>query len=346
MSEVRGAHLVGSAPMESAVDHFEFMVARIGSHICRLADGEVGERDTWIRFQNDRLAQSPQLETTASAAPGGRPAPMPQWTVRAAAQGQPIELPELGYARAAIESFDDFQRLKASAVIPEHIRFQVGLPTPLGLVTAYVERSSRATVLAAYQTALLGELHRILQAIPHDELAVQWETVFEIYMLENDPRWQYFDDVDPRPHIARHVGTLSNAVPEPVQLGWHLCYGDAGHKHFIEPADARHLTWMANTIAETTQRTLDFVHMPVPRERDDDAYFAPLRELRLPELTELYLGLVHNTGGADGTRRRIATAAKVVPRFGVATECGFGRRPRDSIGTLLDQFREFAEPRA
>ena len=71
--------------------------------------------------------------------------------------------------------------------------------------------------------------------------------------------------------------------------------------------------------------------MPVPRDRSDDAYFAPLSRLRLHPETELCLGLVHYTDGVAGTRQRLAAAERHVARFSIATECGFGRRdPRPS----------------
>ena len=82
--------------------------------------------------------------------------------------------------------------------------------------------------------------------------------------------------------------------------------------------------------------------MPVPKERDDDAYFAPLAGLALKPGCELYLGLLHRTGGIDGTRRRIAAAEKAVSDFGIATECGFGRRPAETIPALLRQHAEVA----
>ena len=82
--------------------------------------------------------------------------------------------------------------------------------------------------------------------------------------------------------------------------------------------------------------------MPVPRDRDDDAYFAPLRRLRLPPHTELCLGLVHHTDGVAGTRRRLAAAEKHVQNFSIATECGFGRRPPATIPELLRIHAEVA----
>jgi len=75
--------------------------------------------------------------------------------------------------------------------------------------------------------------------------------------------------------------------------------------------------------------------MPVPRDRSDDPYFAPLRALRVPNTTEIYLGLIHFTDGLDGTRKRMAVAQRHLPKFGVATECGFGRRSPDVVRQLL-----------
>ena len=49
------------------------------------------------------------------------------------------------------------------------------------------------------------------------------------------------------------------------------------------------------------------------------------------------------TGGIENTRRRIAAAARVVDDFGIATECGFGRRPPDTIPDLFRQHVEAAE---
>ncbi len=44
---------------------------------------------------------------------------------------------------------------------------------------------------------------------------------------------------------------------------------------------------------------------------------------------------MHHTDGLAGTRRRLATAEKYVQNFAIATECGFGRRPVETIPELL-----------
>ena len=98
------------------------------------------------------------------------------------------------------------------------------------------------------------------------------------------------------------------------------------------------------SIAARIARPVNWVHLPVPRDRDDDAYFAPLTNLNLGEETELYLGLVHFTDGVAGTQRRIDAAQRVVTTFGVATECGFGRRSPETIASLLQIHTEVSDP--
>ncbi len=90
-----------------------------------------------------------------------------------------------------------------------------------------------------------------------------------------------------------------------------------------------------NLLAASLDRPIDYIHMPVPAERSDDTYYLPLSRLKLDAKTKLFLGLVHDSDGVEGTRRRVAVAAKYSGDFGIATECGFGRRPPDTIPGLL-----------
>ena len=93
---------------------------------------------------------------------------------------------------------------------------------------------------------------------------------------------------------------------------------------------------MANALTGAVARPITYIHMPVPVNRDDDAYFEPLRGLRLGAQTELYLGLVH-ADGVEATNRRIAAAAKAVADFGIATECGIARqRTPELVRRLLE----------
>jgi hypothetical protein len=135
---------------------------------------------------------------------------------------------------------------------------------------------------------------------------------------------------------------VAEAVAADAELGIHICYGDLGHKHTLEPRDTGLSVTIANWLSGAIRRPINWIHVPVPRDRDDDAYFAPLRGLQLNPQTELYLGLVHYTDGVGGAKRRLAAARKVVSSFGVATECGFGRRDPQTVEGLLALHREVA----
>jgi len=82
-------------------------------------------------------------------------------------------------------------------------------------------------------------------------------------------------------------------VRNDIELLVHLCYGDFGHKHSIEPSSLALCVEMSNRIFEGTKRPVQLLYMPVPRDRSDDAYFEPLKHLNLLAETTLSLGLVH-----------------------------------------------------
>jgi len=99
---------------------------------------------------------------------------------------------------------------------------------------------------------------------------------------------------------------------------------------------------LANATIKHAGRLIDFLHMPVPRDRSDDAYFAPLAELDIRD-AKLYLGLVHVTGGIEPNLKRIETAKRYASNFSVATECGFGRRPPERMSELVEIHRTVAD---
>ena len=74
--------------------------------------------------------------------------------------------------------------------------------------------------------------------------------------------------------------------------------------------------------------------MPVPKGRTDDAYFAPLANLRLHPETQLYLGLSTTTILA-GDAARLAAARRHAKVDGVATECGMARGDPARLPALL-----------
>ncbi len=115
--------------------------------------------------------------------------------------------------------------------------------------------------------------------------------------------------------VANSIAQLSDQIPPAIELGLHICYGDRDHHHFIEPTDLGTAVAFANRLFAMIERPIGWLHLPVPKDRDDDAYFAPLDKLRLRAGTQLYLGLVHLGDGVAGARRRMAAAGPICQRL-------------------------------
>jgi methionine synthase II (cobalamin-independent) len=142
--------------------------------------------------------------------------------------------------------------------------------------------------------------------------------------------------------MVERIVRISEAVPKDVELGFHMCYGDLGGHHLQEPDDTRALVDLMNPVFEQLSRPVQWWHFPSPIERDDEEYFAPLRDLRLPAGTEVYAGVVHLGDGVEGARRRLNAAQTAIDTFGVATECGMGRRPAEQVKSLLEIHAELS----
>lgn len=104
------------------------------------------------------------------------------------------------------------------------------------------------------------------------------------------------------------------------------------------------LVKVANALLANCKRKINWIHMPVPKERTDRAYFEPLKDLvgNLGE-TVLSLGLVH-FDDLDGTNARIRMAGEFAKSFSVATECGMGRTPPEQLQNILEISKTVSKP--
>jgi hypothetical protein len=341
MSSPRHVHLVGSMNLPSAEMAMTLAASKLGDALLRLPDGEPGPRRGWIYYQRPMFTHNRQLEPVRPSR-GGTPSVLSNRTVRAGVRAADIEFPELGYAREAQTSYRWFAEARADGRVPAHTRFQVSLPTPYGILFAALDPAAVPVVEPAYEAAMFREIATICAAIPHADLAIQWDVCIEMVIFDGRALPMPWHDAEHRARFRR----LTAAVPADVHLGVHLCYGDYGGRHMIEPQDATKLTELANLVTAEAARPLQFIHVPVPIERDDDAYFAPFAGLQLGPETEVFLGLVHHGDGVEGAERRARAAGRYVPAFGVATECGIGRAHTTAeIEAILDIHAALTKPR-
>jgi hypothetical protein len=307
----------------------------LGSSCQQLPDGETGERGYWIRWQRGTFASHPDFEeaVTTTSMPGFKDSlARTLFKLRKEADPTEMEIGALGYAREAIASYKAFARLIDKGTIAPGARFKVALPTPIALACGFVIEGDRAKVEHALEQAIIAEVDLIQRAIPSDHLSIQWDVCYEVVGAERGVQLPYTDAIQ---GSAERVGRLCGKIDPSAGLGIHLCYGDPGHKHIVEPKDLAVSVAFANGICQASSRHIDFIHMPVPRARVDESYFTPLAKLRLPSSTRLVLGLVHFTDGVEGSQKRIAAAECYVKEFDIATECGFGRRDPATIRELL-----------
>lgn len=341
----RHVHLVGSVPGDSAATVFETVSAALGPWLRRIPDGETGARQDWITWLEPVFADSPALEKSGevfrvhASAPGRI-----RYRLKPGFAPRDVGFGNLFYADIAARSYADFARLKREGKIPALCRFQIDLVPAHSVLWLYLQDDLHASIDPIYNDALMREIDKIAARLPHDQIAIQFDVASAVFArLERNEASSYGRNRDEmQEHFSRILIDLGNHVPADIELLFHFCYGDSNHRHVVEPTDMADMVDLANRLTRGMARPIDLIHMPVPRDRADDAYFAPLTALRLDPRTELCLGLVHHTDGVAGTRRRLATAEKFVKDFSIATECGFGRRLRETIPELLRIHAEVA----
>ena len=334
-------HLVGSVPLPDAEAVFRTVSGALNPFLRRITDGETGRRGRWIWFQREMLLEHPDMEVDNDEPPyalyqwdGQLLRETPYVRFRAGVDPASVEFPT-GYAEAALESFDLYAKLQAEGVIGRDTLFQVSLPTPMATAYMYVSPAARHDYIAAYERSLLAALGEIAGSVPHDRLSIQWDVCQEVLIFED-----YFPHRpdDYKEQVFAELGRLGNAVPNDVDLGYHLCYGSPRDEHLVMPKDMEILAEIANGISAGLERRLDFIHMPVPQDRTDAAYFRPLQGMNLQDDTEVILGLVHYDD-EEGDCDRIDAALRFLDSFGVATECGWGRTDPDRVSGLLVSHR-------
>ena len=341
MTQYAPVLLIGSIPMKDAAEVFTSLGEGLGGLASRYPDGETGERINWVRWQRHVFESNPDMELAAAKRLAGfnDTFDRPFFRLKPNVDLKRFEFKPLGYAEKAKESYGEFRRLKERGLIPASVKFQVCMPTAVSLMSVFVDLQDRLAVEPALELAFKREVETLAAAIPHGELAIQWDVCHELVGHDGGIQLHVQDILE---DTSRRCAKLVDFAPADIEVGLHLCYGDPGHKHIVEPSDLGTSVAFCNRITRLAHRNVDYVHIPVPRGFKSASYFAPLANLKVPASTAVYLGLVHFTDGIDGTKKRIALAKNFLDQFGVATECGFGRRDPHTTRSLLELHRQAA----
>jgi hypothetical protein len=349
--------VVGSVPLPSAEMVFRTCTRELGPYVFAYPDGEVGNRRYWTFYlASTTYANHPDLESVDVPASGlvmkpGRGTTEDEinrtwWRFQL---GKGVETPvfdDLHYAEVASESYAVFTQLRDEQVIPAEARFQVSLPATGSAIMPFFARSTEWPVLYdAYRLAMRREVQRIVDAIPPRDLVIQWDIATEVRdilagssllfpwapRVAIDEKWRW--------HL-RDFEELSANLPEEACLGYHFCFGTWGGWPHSTAADMSVCVRFANEAVARAGRRVDYLHMPVMPDAGE-AFFAPLQQLRVGE-TRAYLGIVLGDG-AEAFQRRAIEARRYIPKFGIASYCGWGREDSTRLPSLLTDLRECAE---
>jgi hypothetical protein len=350
-------HLVGSVPLESVEDVLRTCAGTLGSLASSYPDGEVGQRKYWTFYLPTRTySVHPDLEAV-NTPPGGevhQPAPGASqkewneswWTFKLRPGVDHLTFDSLHYVEEVTRSYETFKRLRDDGLIPAEARFQASFPATGSAVMGFFARPADwPIVYDAYRRAIRNEVAQIVEAIPHEDLVIQWDIASEVRdILAGDaPLLPWSPQTSLEEKWQRHLSDmehLSRDIPEDVGLGYHFCFGTwGGWPKSIAP-DMGVCVRLANEAVIRAGRRVDYVHMPV-MPNADDAWFAPMDRLAIGD-TWPFLGIVLDDG-LDAFERRARVAHQYLADFGIASYCGWGREDPARVPTLLGNLRDSAE---
>jgi hypothetical protein len=335
--------LVGSIPLDTAEEVFATFGATLGPSLKAMPDGEIGPRKHWVsRVHYQVLAGHPDLDIVRRPAPeNGVERLNPRnagdswlFTVKDGVERVRFGDPgwRLGYAREALNSYFVFKTLREKGVLARHLRFQVSMPSVNSALPPRIfpNTTDVAKIRPGYADALAAEIGTMVQKIPNEDLAIQWDCATEVQDAYGAP-----SGLPTQARIERNLDQfrrLSPLIPETALLGYHFCFGTLGGWPRFAPPDLSATVALANAVVAASGRRVDWIHIPVLPDAGD-AFLAPLAGLE-PRGARVYLGVIHHM---DGLEERIAAARKYLPQFGLAGYCGFGRIPPQDIPAVLDE---------
>jgi hypothetical protein len=353
MSYQKRFYLTGSINRPTVEEAFAFVGSRLQPGVTRVPDGEPGDRANWVLTQTPAFLDNPTLDVVES---NGKQVAR----LRPGTTAVDVEFPTFDYQDHAVASDALFRAARERGDLAPDSKFLVSIPTPFNAVNFFVEFDSQVEVARAYEKPLRDSVDAIQAAIPHQDLAIQWDLPIEDATVEG---WfpNPYNDFE---EIFAATARVASWVHDDVDLTFHLCYGDSkfgpspfmgdppddeaaarGGRH-VYPRDASVIVTVANGLSRHVSRRIDAFQAATVTSWNKLAHWQPLANLAIEPGTEFYLGLVHAEDGAAGARYRAALASKFLPDFGLSTECGLGRHSHEQLDQVTGAVAELFATRA
>ncbi len=340
--------LPGSLPCETAEQSFRIFGGALGQWLDYMPDGEVGTRRYWVDGVAFRVFNGhPDIETIKYPS---RENGVEKWWplgrydefgfrvrpgVNAVQFGDPGW--RLGFARDAINSYALFHYMKKDGVIPQRVRFQVCIPLTYSSVRFFfADDDDFRKVVSGFTEALRAEVAKIVEIIPNDDLAIQWDLAVENRLV--DTALEEHDADTAKKVAARVCAPISDicaTLPKAVHLGHHTCFGTLNGWPSRTPPTLAGTVILANAAVAASSHAVEFLHIPTLASTDE-AWFAPLKDLKAPD-AKIYMGAIHHLHGPRGLSDQLNMMKKYLRDFGIGSPCGFGRAADRSTDHLITE---------
>lgn len=346
MASAKGCYLVGSVPLADAETVFRDALSLMPGRLKRIPDGETGHR-LWFVFTQMPIFQAyPPMVAEFRL---NLPVEDKEFSQEQVDEGISVvekSDPHTGYDKWAIESYEVFKRLRDEGVIPKGVKLQVSIPTIASVIGPLVNKAFQARMAAIWHRALERDVRALQDAIPHEDLSIQYDLAADTALWEGVYLEPWFEG-DPKKYTLDYILEMIGWVDQDVELGLHNCYGDMDHKHWYEPPSLQAVADRGLALLDGPHK-IQYFQCPIPVSAMDnlDAFIQPIvpfYEKLHAQGGELYLGVVQ-FDDPEGTKKRIEAALKYVPEFGVSTECGMGRTPPEQVPGLFKLSAEVSQP--
>jgi hypothetical protein len=302
---------------------------KLGDHLLRMSDGEVGERSQWVTKPIEWSRVNPDLELVTDGNYSG----YQDGTKFGVKEGHTFDPANvtLGYETAFKENYPAFKFMRERYNKPE-VSFQVGVPAPVDMavdVFGFAEAQQDESLTETYRVATAREITNIQKAAG-DDVIFQIETVVGLVAIAMSPDDKKAETAE---KIATGFAALAEATPKGTRYGAHLCLGDFHHKALATMNDATPLVILANAVAKAwpKDRPLQYIHGPFAAADKpgslDESWYTPLKALDIPEDIRFVAGFIHEDVALNDQKQILAWIDEFTGRqVDVAAACGLGRR--------------------
>jgi hypothetical protein len=351
----RNALLVGSLPFDDESEAMQVAMDKIGPALMALPDGEIGERTdahpkgdraAWVQTIADRCEADTDNWTVVRPATRNEDGFAADYDsgARLKPKAKKSELAaqlDLGWSTFARQSYPLF-KAQADQAGRTDLRFQVGLPTALGMTFGMMSPPNALRYASAFTERLATEANEILD-FTNGDVQFQLEVPGELAMAYRLPKFAV--------SIAlRTVLDLVKQIRPEAPFGIHLCFGDLNNEALISAPSLDKMVHFTNQLIAGWPSTheLNYVHVPLAEASDpppvDPAWYAPLADMNLPADVRFVAGFVHDKRSVEEHHQILEILDQLRPEgVDVSSSCGLGRRDRATALALLEMTEQLTQ---